>query len=202
MNDLLADQLKMLWQRQSAQAEQIVLLQARDHFGRLRRSVVIRNSLDWAACILLVGILTWRLWVESEDWMATLVRMYFIGLFVWIGAVLWLKGRVPRASVTGSVTSYLEHVIDIHERHHRLWSKASRWYLAPIALGFALLLMHRLFTNEPGLLWLTVLTAVLMAGAIVASEWWLRRKMRELRAEIDELKALRSNLGSDPTGGA
>jgi hypothetical protein len=184
------DRLEQLWKEQEVVEMKIDIGSIRNRARRLGRRVVARNAMEWAAAALLVAWCAFRA-VRAEGALEILGHVSLALGAVFVAVYLLLKGRAgrlpdPAGDTSGYVAAYRAQLLS----QARLLRRVPLWYLAPIAAGVVVLLLHGALEARAagGGMW-----AVGAAGAVVVAVFagvaaLNSRAAARLQAEADTLE--------------
>jgi hypothetical protein len=121
------------------------LAELRRRATRLERRVRVRNALEWAACGLVAALFAPTIFDEKTSLLLAAGHLVCVVSAAWIAVYLHRRGRhLERPPHDAPTLVFLAHHRRQLERQIALLKSVPRWYLAPLALGVALIYADRL----------------------------------------------------------
>lgn len=192
MSDVSHDLLKQLWQQQPVDREILTSEAIRKRLTRLERSIKYGTVAASIAVAMFALIIVAFIATDSLNSPRLIGYGMALAASAWGLWVIRKRGRVEIEGVDHELVSFVDYAIAAHERQLDMGISPAAWrsvVLRPSVLAslVGLYVVVRLASEDWAL-------AAFVCVAIVASQWLGYRGRRVLRAEIDNLKSLRSRI--------
>jgi hypothetical protein len=187
---------QQVWQAQAVEAPRISLAYVRHRTSALNRRIRWRNAVEYAACVLALGLAAaqaWDYWHHQARPMMAAGLAWFALWYVYY-VVRWHRHAGLREEpVSGGVLDALRYQRQQLERQRDVRYRSWRWWAPTVAPGFGLVLVSMIVELSP-VPWGEILFFVIWVSlAIALAMAFIARERRRVQKEIEALDSLISD---------